>query len=388
MTKNKHIKGEMVLVEIICTILFCVFTFCFLYFFQADVLGYAQQVLSEGATTYSPFVGMLLILVLCLLLKLIVEKLHPVYHIMTPASSWFPSALLVAVLTDCHVNSATDLTYGSIWIWGAVLLFTYIFVVWLTSKVFPFQLDITGKGVEWKALGANLAGMCVVLSTAAMLSNTNLNEHVILRMERLAQQQRYEDIEKLDKKVQLNDSNLVRYRAFALEKRDLLGEKFFETTHDGNGHQLFSTYQLTLPTDSLYRQLRVRPAKGSNGYHALEWLRGQKKMAKFAKDYLLTAYLMDCRLDDFVNLLAEQTDTTVVADTLAAQPVYPKHFREALTIYNHQTQHPLIVFTDPSMEEDYKDFLKTIKDCPDPKALKGLLSRNYRNTYWYYYILH
>lgn len=45
------------LVKVICAILFCVFTFSYLFFYQADILRVTQHIASGGQTFYVPWVG-------------------------------------------------------------------------------------------------------------------------------------------------------------------------------------------------------------------------------------------------------------------------------------------------------------------------------------------
>ena len=52
------------LMKIACAILFLIFTFCFLYYYQADILTVEQHVLSHGQTHYDRTIGAVLITLL------------------------------------------------------------------------------------------------------------------------------------------------------------------------------------------------------------------------------------------------------------------------------------------------------------------------------------
>ena len=43
--------------RICCAITFCVFTFCYLYFYQTDILSYTQYEASNGQTHYVAWLG-------------------------------------------------------------------------------------------------------------------------------------------------------------------------------------------------------------------------------------------------------------------------------------------------------------------------------------------
>ena len=61
--------------RITCALLFIIFTFTYLYSYQADVLAMAQHVLSEGKTHYNATVGALLITSVLYLLFTTCKKL-------------------------------------------------------------------------------------------------------------------------------------------------------------------------------------------------------------------------------------------------------------------------------------------------------------------------
>lgn len=50
-------KNGTVAVKAISAVLFLVFVFCYLYFYQADILAVSQHVLSGGKTSYEPTIG-------------------------------------------------------------------------------------------------------------------------------------------------------------------------------------------------------------------------------------------------------------------------------------------------------------------------------------------
>ena len=65
-------NGSTINIRLMCAIVFLVFSFCYLYFFQADILAVAQHVYSGGQTHYNRLVGAVLITLLLQLLQLLV----------------------------------------------------------------------------------------------------------------------------------------------------------------------------------------------------------------------------------------------------------------------------------------------------------------------------
>ena len=64
--------------EWVCLLVFVVFTFVYLYFYQADVLAAGQHVLSGGQTHYRRLVGAVLITLVLLILQRFIFHLTPI----------------------------------------------------------------------------------------------------------------------------------------------------------------------------------------------------------------------------------------------------------------------------------------------------------------------
>ena len=76
--------------RVMCAVVFFVFTFCYLYFYQADVLAMAQHVLSGGKTRYNSLIGAVLITLVLYLLQLLVFAVTRLYK-RAHALTYFPS---------------------------------------------------------------------------------------------------------------------------------------------------------------------------------------------------------------------------------------------------------------------------------------------------------
>ena len=91
-----------------------------------------------------------------------------------------------------------------------------------------------------------------------------------------------------------------------------------------------------------------------------------------ARDYLLMSYLLDRRLDDFVQLLG-------VGDSV---PTYlPRAYAEALTLY--EARHPDVTFDylSPAMRQSFAAFEEQKRSTKEPYALYSLFG----TSYWYYF---
>ena len=93
-------------------------------------------------------------------------------------------------------------------------------------------------------------------------------------------------------------------------------------------------------------------------------------------DYALCGYLIDKKLDQFVELLPKyyKTDNRL-----------PRYYREALIQYNHLRSHPRIVYHDNVLDTDYMDMQQLEQQHKEKRARQMAVFRQYEGTYWYYY---
>ena len=75
MGNNRNIKSNDIFVNITCTIVFVVFTFVYLYCYQADLLTAMQHFFSKGQTHYNHLIGASLITFILLLVQRGVSRL-------------------------------------------------------------------------------------------------------------------------------------------------------------------------------------------------------------------------------------------------------------------------------------------------------------------------
>ena len=119
MERNNY-KNSTVIVRIVCAILFCLFSFIYLYKYQAEILTIAQHVLSNGQTHYNHLIGAILITLVLFLLQLgvfAITRFPNWFHALT----YFPSMLTLAVITDVSPRIDRGFSFGA-WLWVYPLL--------------------------------------------------------------------------------------------------------------------------------------------------------------------------------------------------------------------------------------------------------------------------
>ena len=102
-------------IRLLCAIIFSLFTFLYVYTYQSAVLAVAQHVLSDGATQFYPFIASVMFVILLQGLQYgiyAVTRLTRRAHALT----YFPSALILAILSDINSDIAIHFRLGH-WFW-------------------------------------------------------------------------------------------------------------------------------------------------------------------------------------------------------------------------------------------------------------------------------
>lgn len=380
MSNNHQTKNSTALLRIVCAILFFLFTFVYLYLYQSDVLAAAQHVLSDGQTHYEKTVGTVIIMVALYLLHigvLGITRLTKAAHALT----YFPSFLVLAFLT----NFCPQVSKGYMLItWGgvaAVLLVLYAGIVWMARQIQLYDNDVkTNYGLFSKAMWTNLLTMIVMMFLVGIVGNSDDVFHQRMKIEKsLIDNQPDQDLQS-QKKSLAKDSSLTALRIFALSKSGMLGERLFEYQLQGGAKAMIPDQKTTrfvmLSEDSLYHHLGAKPRYRMSTMGFLTLLHKIHKAQKPAHDYLLCAYLLDKRLDDFAREIGKY---------YKVDSVIPKHYREALILHNHLRSHPITVYHDSVLDADYKDYLSLRRESTNATLRKNKAHDTYGNTYWYYY---
>lgn len=368
-----------------CAVAFALFSFCYLLFYQTDVLAAGQHVLSKGQTTYVGWVGAVLITITLMLLQRVVfsfTKLSKRAHAIT----YFPSMLVLTIITDVSSDIDLGFSFGGWYVAVPLLLAIFAAVVWTARQMEPFEPEPATKGVMSRTIWVNLLIMMVMMLATGIFSNADEAFHYRMEMEQYIAKGKYTKALKVGNKSQVKDPQLTMLRAFALSKKQQLGEHFFEYP--------FIIIGETLMPDTVGN--RVILINDST-------IATVTKSARARLDYKLIDMLIDKDLERF-------TATVVKAypDTLM-----PKHYAEALALYKQQTGKEWRKVEKKQMDEkkdkkggkrrrEKKEEITEEVERPDPMQLRleeflkrkeetgnhGAslhLWKQFRKTYWYYY---
>lgn len=369
------------LVNSICAIVFILFTYVYLYFFQADLLAMEQHVLSGGTTHYNKTIGAILITLVLYLLKLGVGRLTRFdgwLHIF----NYVPSLLLLIVLTSGNQDFDTSAFPVGVIVTVSVILVIYVIFAVLFRLKSYFQIDTSFTGSVLGSLWKSLLIMAVMFLFVCALGNTSEVFHYRLRVEWLLNTNDYDNALSVGEKSDDTDANLTMLRAYALSRKKQLGERLFEYPIPEGGSNLLlpdgiNIKCLLYPETEIFRQLGIRKMGRMKPLEYLLYLDNHGLAMKSVTDYILCGYLLDKNLDGFVNMIKNKYNLT--------SPSLPKHYKEALILYTHLRANPVLVFHSEIMDADYADFQKLEEKYPDKSERYSYVKDTYGETYWFYY---
>lgn len=343
------------------------------------MLVYAQHILSGGITAYNPLIGAVIITFVLGIVSILSASLFTNNFFRIPALYHLPSMLVLASLTDINiVEDASDSVTGKAWI-ASIIIFVLLLAVNRMIKGLPRSVHFSSVSDIFRDLAINVGVIIGMIAMVFGMANTNDIDHEMLRQEVLISKDRYDEVLSPFKKQNFSNDHLTTLRAFALAKTNGIGEHFFEYPVNSNSDALLPSENnpmLVVPEKQIFKFIGGKPAEGMKARRCLQILKWRNQLSDDARDYLYLAFLLDKDLDGFVNCLAKDS---VNVKTL------PKHYREALTLYNHLRTQPEIDYSMPEMDTDYDDF-EALKKKNHVKLLReNALRESYGNTYWYYY---
>ncbi len=377
---NQAKKNSTITVRVMCAIVFCLFCFSWLYWFQADLLTVVQHVLSGGATHYERTTGAILITVILQLLQVAVGTIVRLYR-RSHALTYFPSMLLLAILSDVNADIDHHVLLGS-WCWLAPLvLVAWGAAVWLARQIVPFPSDKEPTGMLSRRSWSNMLIMTIMMLAVAAVSNTNAVFHYRAHAEQALLHNDIDEALLTGRRSEETDASLTMLRAYALSLKGYMAERLFEYPIAGKGSDLLplsesSSRFLLLSPDSLFRHLGARP-RGEMTADTYYYLLERDTLATPAlADYRLCGMLIDKDIDRFAHTLGKYY---AIDDSL------PKHYKEALTLYTHQRSKPVVVYHNPVNDEDWHDFQELEKQYSLASERRDKVKTRYATSYWYYF---
>ena len=377
MYKSTYQKGTARMISWVCGSLFTLFTVLYLYLMQADLLATAQHLLSKGQTVYSPIWGTVVITAVLLLLQNVYRRVI-VYPLRFYALYYFPSCLVLGLLTSVVPSSGWEVELSAPWVWVLVCILAYALLSWL---VLFFPDGKNGRQRVFSYLWPNFLCLALEFCMVATVANTSDVYHYRLKAERHIVAGQDSLALQVGAKSLQTDRQLTAMRAFALSREGELGAKLFEYPQYYGSEGLFPDKSDTVYAhgwlQSLYKHVGGKPGIGIRSTTHFFQLLSQKPSATTAvPDYLLCAYLLDKNLDAFVATLPRYYEID------GSLPLY---YKEALVLYARLHTVPAIVYKDAATETNLNDFIHYGMQYSNRVERSNQCRRMYGNTYWWYY---
>ena len=383
------------LIRYSCALLFILFSFCYLFFLQGEILAEAQFVYSKGITSYNILIGAITITVVLQIVQWIVSLLSRLpsrWH----ALSYLPSMLMLAMVTDVNKEAIEHFSFGA-WMWVApCILVIYIFLVILVKN---YDNDESVYRLEIKSqLYPNFIILFILMLGVGAIPQTTDVYHYELKAERLILAKDYEGAAAIGKKALHSSARLTQLRMYALSKQGLLPECLFDYPQyygsqglldiaDTSSLERFTTQDICFHLGA-YCGTSIHTA---DRYYRL--MLGDTICNQHTADYYLCSLLLDKRLPEFLRQLPRHYN---LADSIAgAYDNLPRAYREALLQMGkkpYALQGKIVIgadtlatLSDREMVARFRDYTERKAELTDATERINRTHREYGNTYWWYY---
>lgn len=371
------------------------FSFCYLFYLQGEILAEALFVYSKGLNSYHLLMGAIIITVILQLVQWVVSKLSQLPE-RWYALSYIPSALLLTILTDIDRDTILHFSFGA-WTWIAPLVI--VGYVLLVMAVWWRQSSNEGHFVSIKSkIYPDFIILFVLMLLVGWIPQSADVYHYELKAERLILEKDYEGATKVGERSLCTSARLTQLRMYALSQLGQLPERIFEfPQYDASAGLLdvtdtLSTYRF--PPQSICLHLGAlcgSNVRNTDRFYQLalnDSIRNQHTI-----DYYLCSLLLDKKLDDFGKQLKRYY---LQNDTISGEAVrLPKAYSEALLLMGERAAAlegrivahsiPVITLSDKDIVERFKAYNQLKAELPDLTERINKAHREFGDTYWWYY---
>lgn len=375
---NKNKKRTVRILTVACGLLFSIFCLVYLGVFQKDVVKALHYSLAQGKTVYEPCISAILVTIVLLILRWGINSLICLKGFLY-ALSYFPSFLLLGVLTDVRHGVYHEGGISSIWSWLLLLLLVaFVFLGYLLGRVFHIG---TNSGLsEGTVVNSNLFILLMLCFMTVGLGNTNIHFHHELQIEEALYKQNYIEARRVGEKSMAPSRNLTALRAYAMSREGTMGEYLFQypQLYGASGLLMDNSNEkaLRLNADSLYVYLGNRPLLGESSIAFFHRICEEDSGNYTTLDYYLSALLLERKLEDFV----QSFDALyTVKDSI------PNYYKQALFLYDKMNPSNTNEMKDESLEELWSKYVEKKEEFSERLGEANKMRREFGHTYWWYY---
>ena len=376
--ENKNRRRTARIIAVASGLLFSAFSFTYLSVFQKDVMEALHYSLAQGKTVYAPWMSAVLITVVLLVLRWAVNALVGLKGPLK-ALSYFPSCLLLGVLTDVGHNVYHGGGISDTWGWMLPLcLVLYGVLGWLLARAARLWLNPEMPDI-W-VVNSNFMTLLMLCFMTIGIGNTNVHFHHELQVEEALRKQDYGRALLVAEKTMDPSRNLTALRAYAMSRQGTMGEDLFRYPQlYGAAGLLMGTSDekaLRLNADSLSVYLGAKPALGEPALTFFRRICEEESGNYTTLDYYLSALLLEKKLDEFVRAFDE---LYTVRDSI------PYYYRQALFLDSKMHSSAVTDSADVALEELWGKYLQKQQELSGQRGEANYMRREFGDTYWWYY---
>ena len=376
--ENKNRRRTARIIAVASGLLFSAFSFTYLSVFQKDVMEALHYSLAQGKTVYAPWMSAVLITVVLLVLRWAVNALVGLKGPLK-ALSYFPSCLLLGVLTDVGHNVYHGGGISDTWGWMLPLcLVLYGVLGWLLARAARLWLNPEMPDI-W-VVNSNFMTLLMLCFMTLGIGNTNVHFHHELQVEEALRKQDYGRALLVAEKTMDPSRNLTALRAYAMSRQGTMGEDLFRYPQlYGAAGLLMGTSDekaLRLNADSLSVYLGAKPALGEPALTFFRRICEEESGNYTTLDYYLSALLLEKKLDEFVRAFDE---LYTVRDSI------PYYYRQALFLDSKMHPSAATDSADVALEELWGKYLEKQQELSGQRGEANYMRREFGDTYWWYY---
>ena len=376
--ENKNRRRTARIIAVASGLLFSAFSFTYLSVFQKDVMEALHYSLAQGKTVYAPWMSAVLITVVLLVLRWAVNALVGLKGPLK-ALSYFPSCLLLGVLTDVGHNVYHGGGISDTWGWMLPLcLVLYGVLGWLLARAARLWLNQEMPDI-W-VVNSNFMTLLILCFMTIGIGNTNVHFHHELQVEEALRKQDYGRALQVAEKTMDPSRNLTALRAYAMSRQGTMGEDLFRYPQlYGAAGLLMGTSDekaLRLNADSLSVYLGAKPALGEPALTFFRRICEEESGNYTTLDYYLSALLLEKKLDEFVRAFDE---LYTVRDSI------PYYYRQALFLDSKMHPSAVTDSADVALEELWGKYQQKQQELSGQRGEANYMRREFGDTYWWYY---
>jgi len=351
-------------------------------------LAEAQYVYSGGQTSYSRFIGAIVITLLLLALQYGVARLSRLSG-RWYAFTFFPSFLILAFITSLNRQVIESFSLGQ-WVWALPLLII-VFIISITK----LRHKMVGKSIDSgdysfsRYLWPNFLEMFIMMVLCGANSSSGDVYLYELKAERLLLEGNYVEASKVGEYSQAVSPRLNELRMYALARQGQLGEKLFDYP------QPYGNESLMQMDDTVSRLHRFTckdiqkefgawanvSVKTLDSYLDLLKKNSSTRNNPLLADYVLCSQLLQRNLRGFIRSVRQYYDLSSPQYVLHL----PKSYREALLLQARNIgRDSLHSFADTLMLANYHRYRGVLESDTADIVKKNILRRDFGHTFWWY----